>query len=463
MTAVRLGVVSWLLAVAVLVDTSVAHAEEFYEQQLRLGKADLAAGHTVQAIDELRVAAFGFLDRPPLLSEALVRLAIAQNTLGQTSAVTQTVNRFLDVERRFKPYGSLSLEAPARVAFESLLSQSAPLSELSAIPSLSRIFRSDAAKVSDLPVEKRAAAYEQGFRRSPKDVDWPLSAARNAATLGRDEDAISWSRRALSIDANNSSANAILVHALTRRGDCREAMSRMGNVSDADLSSHPELSADRFVCAVQQAKWSDAESLAERVPDSERKRSDVMRAMQTLTARADAQKPKAQAQSAQPAISSPASNPPAASQSRPPSGMTSSPSEPSLPMLAVSQKSRSKAAQTTAKDLLDKGKYADAEKTLQPAVASDPGNRDLRLLLLEAASIAGDWRTALAQVAPVSPFRAGEEASMFYASAALYENGQKDEARQIMRIARPHLASTPFVDYYLKLILGPAAVTPRPK
>ena len=58
------------------------------------------------------------------------------------------------------------------------------------------------------------------------------------------------------------------------------------------------------------------------------------------------------------------------------------------------------------------------------------------------------------QVPAAAPFKSGEEASMFYAGAALYESGKHVEARQMMERARPQLPSTPLVDYYLRLVLG---------
>src|SRR5437879_2295718 len=104
---VRSGAVLRLVVVIALMSiASSVHADDFYDDELRAGKADLASGRTVQAIDELRVAAFGFLDRPLLLSEALVRIALAQESLGQSALVSVTVNRFLEVERRFTTYSS---------------------------------------------------------------------------------------------------------------------------------------------------------------------------------------------------------------------------------------------------------------------------------------------------------------------------------------------------------------------
>ena len=99
---------------------SSATADEFYERQLRAGKADFEARRVTEAANELRVAAFGFLDQPSLLAEALVRLAVAQNILGLKSEVTKTLDRFVDVEQRFAPYKTLSIEPQIKSSFETL-------------------------------------------------------------------------------------------------------------------------------------------------------------------------------------------------------------------------------------------------------------------------------------------------------------------------------------------------------
>jgi tetratricopeptide (TPR) repeat protein len=430
-----------ILAAGLSCFLSAAFGEEFYEQQLRIGKADLASGRTVQASDELRIAAFGLLERPPMLSDALVSLAIAQNTLAQKAAVTQTINRFLDLERRFSVYESAPIDPQSRAQFESLLLKNALRSDLAAIPGLARLFRSDADRVSDLPVERRAAAYEEGSRRSPKDVAWPLAAARDAAAQGLDQDAVRWSRRALSIDNKNSIARAILGHALARRGECREALTQIASLPPGEFTTHSELKGDQFVCLVRESRWNDADAAFAKLPQTERARTDVLRASDTLAMHRNPSAPRTIIPSA-PAATIPAVT---TTSQRPPATATA---------VGPSTAARSPEILPSAKALVASGKYADAVRILGPAVAADPANRGLHLAMLEAASLAGDWRTAVAQVVPSSPFLSGEEASMFYASTALYENGKTDEARRLMLKARPRLQSTPFVDYYSNIILG---------
>ena len=91
---------------------------------------------------------------------------------------------------------------------------------------------------------------------------------------------------------------------------------------------------------------------------------------------------------------------------------------------------------------------------MRAAVQSEPGNRSLRLGLLEAAVLSKDWQTAASQIPKVTPLAAGEELYMFYSSVALYETGQKQEARPLMERTRRQMVPSPIVNYHLKAILG---------
>ena len=453
--APRSRVAGWVVAVAAVAIALPLFGADFYEQQLRAGKEDRAAGKLVEATDELRIAAFGFLDRPLLLSEALANLALAQNALGQTEAATQTIDRFLDVERRFATYVPSETDAETRKAFEALLLAAHPRSELAAIPSLERITRSDAQKVADLPPSKRAEAFEEGAKRAPRDVEWPLAAATDAASRGLDDDAIRWARRALNIDRDNDAARTVLVHTLTKKSECREALSQISRFSAGALQSRPDVIGDQFVCLAHEKKTVDAQSLASRLSDGVRQRPDVVRAMQALGIRkpeaprgastgasnmtsGSADDRRLPQVAAKPPVQPPASQPP----------VTTNAAPPKRPAKSSAQ------ALTTSRNLVRSSRFTEAVDELKPAVAADPGNRDLRLALLEAAMLAHDWRTALAQVTTTVPYNAGEEASMFYAAATLYESGRKDEARDLIQRARPRLNSTPMIDYYYNLIVG---------
>lgn len=94
----------------------------------------------------------------------------------------------------------------------------------------------------------------------------------------------------------------------------------------------------------------------------------------------------------------------------------------------------------------------DAAKIVYRQLAKTPARRDLRLTLLEAATLNRDWRTAAAQTDLLQPFAAGEEVSMFYAAIALFESGRKGDARRLAERARDFVPKTEYVLYYMRRI-----------
>jgi hypothetical protein len=115
------------LAIAALLLAAAAIAwgqpEDFYEARLVAGYEAMRAERVPEAIDQFRIAAFGLMEKPPLLTEALVRLALAQDAIGSKVAADETVKRFAEVERRFGAYSAARLEPTARAAFGKLLAR----------------------------------------------------------------------------------------------------------------------------------------------------------------------------------------------------------------------------------------------------------------------------------------------------------------------------------------------------
>lgn len=443
-------------------------ADDFYELQLQTGKIDFAAGRIVAASDEFRIAAFGFLDRPPLLAEALARLALAQSSLGQTSLVTQTLGRFVDVEGRFNAYGSSALEDASRSKFQALLIASVPAETLKGVPSLAKLVKTPIEAAADLPMHQRIAAYESGFKREPRNVEWPAALMRLYATAGDEGGLARWSRAVLDLDRRNVEARALLVHAEALRGNCREALAAFGGFAVADLQSRNEMFADQGVCLVETGKFAEAKEAFARLSEQGKGRADVKKAMQKIAdhdaaaAEKEPPKPASSAASTKPAKETPlkttakptakTATPIASPAASRPGGAPNASSPTAAP--APSKAPTSAETLTASRALVQSAKYAEAEKLLRTAVQSDPANRQLRLSLLEAAVLTRDWKTAGAQFAASQPYVTGEELYMFYAAVALHENGRRDEARPLMERARPRMVSSPMVDYYLEAILG---------
>ncbi|MDQ2979218.1 MAG: energy transducer TonB [Acidobacteriota bacterium] len=98
---------------------SPAAAQDYSEIRLREGRDAYRARRPVDAIDPLRVAAFGLLDRPAQLCAALVFLALAQETAVRHSDAQASLERLSDVERRFPACAAADVDSATRSEFES--------------------------------------------------------------------------------------------------------------------------------------------------------------------------------------------------------------------------------------------------------------------------------------------------------------------------------------------------------
>jgi tetratricopeptide (TPR) repeat protein len=476
--------------VAILCSTALlaarpARAQDFYDEQLRAGRDSFQAGRTLEAADELRIAAFGLLDRPQLLSEALVRLAIAQSSLGNSAAVAHTLGRFLDVESRFQMYAKLTLDPPTRSAFETLLKKSVPRATIAAVPSLAALLDTDQQRIARLPRPERLRALEAAVLREPKNAGWPLALAREYAATGEGAAVIRWAGLALELDKNSGEARALLAHARAARGECREALALLARLAAADLQQRPELLGDQVVCLVELKRWGDAQTAMTRLPEGVKSRDDVKRAAQKMLDQSssgrkpgraaagtkgdpDVAKPPATAAaragndgvrpvnagSVEPADSAREVAPPRSIAASRASDGSPARNERFSPSVNEVVRRQSAHVLEQSRQLVNEGKYQNAMRVLVGAVQDDPSNRELRRALLESSVLASDWRTASAQAGLVSPFAPGEELSMFYASVALYESGKKDEARRLMERAQSHMSPSPFADYYIRVILA---------
>ena len=123
-------------ALLVLGVPSIGRADEFAENRLASGIDAFRAVRYTEASDQFRIACFGLLDQPVLLTEGLVRLALAQEAAGRKADVEKTLHRFLDLERRFSGYARCRLDVPMRGEFLALLRARIPADAIAAVPSL---------------------------------------------------------------------------------------------------------------------------------------------------------------------------------------------------------------------------------------------------------------------------------------------------------------------------------------
>jgi hypothetical protein len=261
---------------------SRGRSEDFYETRLHAGQAAFRGKLFLQAVDELRIASFGFLDRPVLLSESLARLSLAQAAAGHSAEADATLLRFFEVERQLRPYAQVQLEPDVRREFEVLLLRRVPASSLLSLPALAGLIETEEQKIGKLAPKPRRQALEAALRREPNNPVWPLALAREAAEREDWMDVTRWAERALQLDRGNGQALAFRAHARAERRDCAGALGDLAALPPGEWKTRPELQADRFVCLVESGDWARAEETVKFIPEKLLARSDVARARQKL-------------------------------------------------------------------------------------------------------------------------------------------------------------------------------------
>lgn len=125
-----------------------AAADDFYQMRLEEGRIAFQTGSGAEAVNLLRIACFGLMDQPKLLSEGLAWLALAQQKLDRGADVDATLRRFLEVEKRFGVWAKASLPADTRKELERTLLQRVPPEALRAVPSLAPLVEPGGAPVA---------------------------------------------------------------------------------------------------------------------------------------------------------------------------------------------------------------------------------------------------------------------------------------------------------------------------
>lgn len=415
-----------------------ARADEFNNERLRAGEDAYVAKRYEEAIDQFRLAAFGSLDNPVVLSECLARLALAEAAGGKSAKADATLDRFLEIEQRFGVYAKANLQPEIRSAFQALLLRRVAPASILAIPSLASLIETEEQKILKLAPADRSKALEAAARREPGNPRWPIVLSRDALERGDPKGAERWASKALAIQSGNTEALALRARSRMARGEVEDASKDLAALPPEAFEKQPELYADKFVGLVETRSWTAAREISKRIPETLSNRADVARARQKLAL----EEQRAGGETGHAGGAAPPGSPAAAP---PPS------TKPGPPPTDAAAKSKDALAE--ARRLVVAGKSQEAGRLLSEAIKQDPGNRDLRLALLEAACLSRAYPLGAAQIPLVTPFGESESPSIFYASVLLYETGKTEEARKYLERALPNVSGQ-LVNEYSKKILG---------
>jgi hypothetical protein len=241
---------AFLVGITFAVSPAFLLADDFSLERLRAGEEALRARRIPEAVDQLRIACFGLLEQAEALSECLVHLTLAQDAAKRPIDLQATLNRFLEVERRFAPYAKAAIPGESRREFQAVLLARVPEGALLSIPSLVSLVETEEQKIARLPAAERINALEAAARREPTATKWRVA----------------------------------LVQARTALKQWRKALEDMTKVPSEAWLSYPQLFADLFVCQVETRDWSGADASEPRIPSALVGRPDVEKAARDLAA-----------------------------------------------------------------------------------------------------------------------------------------------------------------------------------
>lgn len=95
-----------------------ADAQDFADARMREGETAFRARQFADAAGLFRLAAFGYLDRPAMLCQALVHFAVAADAAGRPAEVKTAMDRLADARRRTPACADAEIDASTRAEYE---------------------------------------------------------------------------------------------------------------------------------------------------------------------------------------------------------------------------------------------------------------------------------------------------------------------------------------------------------
>jgi len=467
------GLVACALGALCLLSAAAAFAQAapdaFYLALLRDGKAEMLRGDALAARKSFRLACFGFLEHPELLTEGLVRLGLAESKLNDQEGFVATFSRLAEVEERFAAYAPAALSADERRAFEERAVEWVTPEVLRSLqgfaPLVARKTEVDFAKLSPRDrtreLEKRSAA-------EPTNSRWKVLLAADDAAGER------WAKAlgrlgGLPDGAESGTAGCVRGQALARLKRCDEALAPLATC--VAVTSDAGLAEARLTCFLAVGEAEAARAFAAQIVRPAADAPAVRKAISRLPA-AVAPKPlpvkslPADAKTA-PAEAKAAPTPPAA---KPVSGEApavagTAVAPPTTPAIAAAARAggspltseeerRLAEARGMLKTVENRDELRRGFTTFRPLADRLPARADLQLLAGELAYRGGLWATGAEYFRRTTPGGNGptDPTLRFYYAVCLYEAGDLAGAAEVASTGLEKLQRPPFVERYLQKI-----------
>lgn len=474
----RRPVLGACLAVAALLLAAgpLLASDPFYLGMLRRGTDAFNRRDFPEAVRLLRIACFGFLEEPELLVDGLTRLGLAQLEVGDREAFRTTFERVQEVEARFGAYSKAQLAPEQRAAFESAVVRSVPAAALQADPTFARLLPTPEERLAKLPPKQRRSELERLAAQEPAAIRWPLMLAELELGEDRPGQAARHAETALRLAPDN--AEALRLHGLALAADrrCAAALVELERLPDAARDSRVQVAV--LTCLAELDRWQDAVAFGQSLPGELAARSDVAKLLRK--ARDEVERQAARASRRAPTAAptpepSPAATPEPAPERPQDPELTNPPTPPPPTPTAPSHRRSSrptpapsatpgraeavlsaeaKAVLAQAQELVRSNELLRAFGLARQVADANPAAADAQRVAGEMAYRIARWADAVRYFRQAGGVPDSEPQRQFYFAVALYETGEPAEAARELRRCVGVLERTPFVDEYVRKILG---------
>jgi tetratricopeptide (TPR) repeat protein len=494
-----------------------AAADPFYLDLLRDGMQSYDHGDYAAAVKRLRLACFGMLDEPQQLAACLTRLGLAQAAAGNTDGFRETFRRIVEVEERFGAYNRADLAPELRAAFEQRALAAVPAGTLETIPAFRALLgRKLEAQVAALPPRERRRQLEERLAKEPRNVVWNVLLAELDLAEGKTAPAVTRAEATATLAPRDPRALCVrgLARAAAKRCSeavadlvsCPAAASAAGAAAPATGGAGGEDAGEQrdatvlLTCRVELGQWRQAEEQVRTLPAAWKQDREIAALMRQVAKHPSAAGAPPDGKSAGAATPVPppaaaAHNTPAAVAASPTAGATApktgagaknpatgagpaagqsaspgtaageprpAPANPATALPAVPRplaplSAAEREAMARAEKLLTATAVPDLREALRLArqlADAHPDSKEAQYLAGEAAYRNSRWSEAAAYFRRGGPPGDDHPELLFYMAVAFYEVGDKPGAAAVLKRSLPNLQKTPFVESYVKRILG---------
>jgi predicted Zn-dependent protease len=394
---------------------------------------DHGRGDFALAAKRIRIACFGFLEAPPLLTECLIRLALAQGAAQDREGFSTTWERILEIEERFGSYSEIDLPV-AKTEFESRALEWIPPEELRFSPTFAALLRErQHEELDSLSPEESRQDLETLLASDPEnrtllfrlaELEWGRQRFRRAAKL---------LDRLLALEPDDQQARCLRGRVAISRKECEPAASFAPSCTFPPEDT--DSAASYLACLLKLERLDEARTLLLQLPEALREEKRISE----IEARISESESTAKRSAGDPV----------------PVEVVQ---EPDQQRDSLSTRENDRAEMLRIRDLIDAATTAEQLGEVLRLAAdlaeSHPESQEAQFLAAEAAYRNSRWAEA------VHLFRRGGRPSMdrpvllFYLAVSLFEEGQHEEAARVLGPALPSLERSALVDSYAARILG---------